>query len=85
MEKPALNQEIIREMTQLLNKTGFESFAPGITDSETEDENSEAFLINLKALNAKYEKSEAIAQVKALMQRYNIQIDELMEQIKYDG
>ncbi|HYC83769.1 MAG TPA: hypothetical protein VEB86_01050 [Chryseosolibacter sp.] len=70
-------------MTLLLDKTAVAAFAPVITETETDAQDVEAILINLKAINAKYDKSEAIAQVKALMERYNIQIDELLERIKF--
>jgi hypothetical protein len=75
------NEEIIHEMTQLLEKMAVESFAPVITAADSDS--SEAALINLKAINARYDKQEAIAHVKALMDKYNIQIDELLEQISY--
>lgn len=38
-------------------------------------------MINLKNLNARYEKPEALTQVQWLMDTYNIQIDELIERI----
>lgn len=42
-------------------------------------------LISLKSLNAKYDKNEAIAQVRALMDKYNIPIDELPELYQTHG
>lgn len=75
------HQDIINEMTQLLEKMAVESFVPVITASDTYD--AEAALINLKAMNARYDKHEAVTHLKALMEKYNIQIDELLEQIKY--
>jgi hypothetical protein len=83
MEKPNINYEIIQEMVLLLDKTAVESFAPVISDSEPAVHNIEAILINLKAINARYDKNEAIAQVRALMEKYNIQIDELLELINH--
>jgi len=35
-------------------------------------------LINLKNLAARYDKQDALIQVRTLMQRYNIQVDELV-------
>jgi hypothetical protein len=82
MEK-SIEQEIIHEMTQLLEKTAVESFAPVITEEATDSHTLEPFLINLKAINARYDKSDAIVQVNSLMEKYNIQIDELMEIIRH--
>jgi hypothetical protein len=75
------HQDIINEMTQLLEKMAVESFVPVITAADMHD--AEAVLINLKAINARYDKHEAVTHMKALMEKYNIQIDELLEQIKY--
>jgi hypothetical protein len=75
------NQEIIQEMAQLFEKMAVDSFAPVITEA-TED-HTEAVLISLKAINARYDKHEAIVHVQALMDKYNIQIDELLEQINH--
>jgi hypothetical protein len=81
MEKNT-NAEIVHEMTRLFDKMAVESFVPVMTgDSETID--AEAALINLKTINARYDKHEALTHVQALMRKYNIQIDELLEQIKY--
>jgi hypothetical protein len=70
-------------MTQLLEKMAVESFVPVIADTATDGENAEAVLLNLKGMNARYDKQEAMVHVHALMKKYNIQIDELLEQIKY--
>jgi hypothetical protein len=80
MEKTK-NEAIIQEMTQLLEKMAVESFVPVIDEAAAD--NAEAILINLKAINARYDKHEAITHVNSLMEKYNIQIDELLEQIKY--
>lgn len=72
-----MEQEIIQEMSRLLEKTGIENViasAPGGTNGKL----LETTLINLKSLNARYEKGEAIHQVQWLMDTYNIQIDELI-------
>jgi len=83
MENVSIDHEIIQEMSQLLDKTAVESFAAVITDVQADIKSTEAFLISLKAINAKYGKNEAMAQVRALMEKYNIQIDEVLEQIKF--
>ena len=82
MEKVKL-EEIINEMAQLLEKTAVDSLSPIITDGGANAQQEEALFISLKTINARYDKGEAIAQIRALMEKYNIQIDELLEQIKY--
>jgi hypothetical protein len=76
-------KSIIVEMTQLLEKMAVESFVPVITGTARDAYDQEAVLINLKSINAKYDKHEAIEHVRALMEKYNIQIDELVELMKY--
>ena len=83
MENVNINQEIIQEMTQLLDKTAVESFAPVIIDPHAGNIDAEAILINLKNINARYDKNEAMTQIRALMEKYNIQIDELLELYHY--
>jgi hypothetical protein len=77
-----MEKEIIIEMTKLLEKSGLGAMT--YYDLET-TENTETALenlwINMKALNARYDKADALAQVQTLMSQYNIQIDELMERI----
>jgi hypothetical protein len=70
-------------MTQLLEKMAVESVIPAISGPAADSLISEAFLINLKTINARYDKLEAVAHIKMLMEKYNIQIDELFETIKY--
>lgn len=62
-------------------KTGMENVIPVIPSAKDQERFLETTLINLKNLNARYEKSEAITQVQWLMDNYNIQIDELIERI----
>jgi hypothetical protein len=76
-----MEQEIILEMSKLLEKTGIENVIPVSGASGDQQQILETALINLKSLNARYEKSEALSQVQWLMNNYNIQIDELMERI----
>jgi hypothetical protein len=77
-----MEQEIILEMSRLLDKTGLENVIPDIALlSENSDHLMESALISLKSLTARYDKSEALQQVQWLMNTYNIQIDELMERI----
>jgi hypothetical protein len=78
-----VEKETIKEMTQLLEKMAVDSFVPVITDAVSETDQREAVLINLKNINARYDKQEAITHIQSLMEKYNIQIDELLELIKY--
>jgi hypothetical protein len=79
-----LEHEILVEVMNLMEKTGFESFT-AVTSRETDSKLSlEATLINLKNLCARYDKQDALIQVRSLMEKYNIQIDELVENISYE-
>lgn len=75
-----MEHEILVEMSKLLEKTGLDNAIPS-TASGNDGQVMETALINLKSLNARYEKSEALNQVEWLMNNYNIQIDELIERI----
>jgi hypothetical protein len=83
MENVTINHEIIRELTLLLDNTAVESFAPVIIDDSSKTIDQEAILINLKTINARYDKKEAMTQIRALMEKYNVQIDELLELMHY--
>lgn len=76
-----MEREIILEMSKLLEKTGLDDLGAVVSTSEKMDQALETALINLKSLNARYEKNEALNQVQWLMNNYNIQIDELVERI----
>jgi len=69
--------EVIEEMMKLLEKTGFDSFALSASDALEESWVLDNILVTLKVLNARYDKPEAIAQINALMGKFNIQLDEL--------
>lgn len=75
------SNEIIIEMRQLFDKMAVDSVVPVVADTTTPEPDPEALLLNLKAINARYDKHEAIIHIKAILQRYNIQIDELLEQV----
>lgn len=83
MEKINISKAIIQEMNLLLEKTAVNSVTPLVSDSATEVEHREALLISLKAINARYDKHEAVVHVRAIMEKYNIQIDELLELINH--
>lgn len=74
-----MERDIILEMSKLLEKTGLEDIVPAWPADSAKA--LETALANLKNCNARYEKGEAITQVKWLMDAYNIQIDELIERI----
>ena len=77
-----MEKEVISEVSRLLEKTGLEDLIPmGPSLAGNGDQILENALIQLKGLNARYEKNEALSQVQWLMHKYNIQIDELMERI----
>ena len=75
-----MEQDIIQEISKLLERTGLDGVIAGPAAGEKK-QYLETTLINLKSLNARYDKSEAISQVQWLMYAYNIQIDELIERI----
>jgi hypothetical protein len=76
-----IEHEILHEVMSLMEKTGFESFT-AVTTSETDSMPSlEATLVNIKSLCARYDKQDALIQVRTLMEKYNIQLDELVENI----
>jgi hypothetical protein len=80
MEQQTIEQEIVRQVIELLDKSGFESIAPVLSSFEKDsNEFIDTILINLKLLNAKYDKNEALYQIKCLMDKYNIQLDELID------
>jgi hypothetical protein len=73
-----IEHDILVEVMNLMDKTGFESFT-AVTASPSDDSSSlEATLINLKNLAARYDKQDAMIQVRTLMEKYNIQVDELV-------
>lgn len=74
-----IEHDIVTEVMGLLEKTGFESFT-ALTGGLADDAGSlEATLINLKSLCARYDKQDALLQVRSLMEKYNIQVDELVD------
>jgi hypothetical protein len=76
-----MEDEIILEISRLLEKTGIDHVIPSGSSSRQKDQFLETVLTNLRSINARYDKSDALSQVQWLMSTYNIQIDELMERI----
>lgn len=75
-----VENDVIFEMAKLFGKMGIEDVIPS-GSSVDKDQLLETAMINLKNLNARYEKPDALTQVQWLMDTYNIQIDELIERI----
>jgi ABC-type molybdenum transport system ATPase subunit/photorepair protein PhrA len=73
-----MEHDIIVEISRLLEKTGLEGL---VLPPSNNDQILESALIDLRNLNARYDKEEALNQVQWLMENYNIQIDELIERI----
>lgn len=82
MQIAKVEHEILEEVARLMEKAGFASFVQAPIPSDYDEKSLEASLVTIKAIAAKYDKEEAIVQVKSLMEMYNIQIDELIENIK---
>lgn len=74
-----IENQIVRQVVELMDKSGFESIAPVLTAEQDSPEFIDTILINLKTLNAKYDKNEALHQIKCLMDKYNIQLDQLVD------
>ena len=67
-------------MLQLMEKAGFQALVPvSSSDSLDDDRNLSTLLAMVKSLNARYDKSEALAHVKSLLDKYNIQLDQLID------
>ena len=80
MEQHVLEHEIVAQVMELLEKSGFDTFVPVYSFDSLEDPQVlDTTLIYLKTLNARYDKKDAIAQIRSLMDRYNIQLDQLTE------
>jgi hypothetical protein len=63
-----MEEEIIQTMSRLLEKTGIEDAMPSISASVgNKTQFLETSLINLKSLYARYEKGDALDQIKWLM------------------
>jgi hypothetical protein len=78
MQTQHLETEILRQCLELMEKAGLQISIPFYPSEENGEMQSETMLISLRALNARYDKNEAITQIKLLMDRYNIQLDQLI-------
>jgi hypothetical protein len=79
MQHPIEN-EILTQLLELMEKSGFQSLVPLYPTDSLEDENTlDTLLITVKSINARYDRSEALAQIHWLLNKYNIQVDQLVD------
>jgi hypothetical protein len=75
-----INHEIIQQLNQLMERSGIDAIeTPGSPDLKDDNQVMEDTLTNLKSLNARYDRDEAIEQIRCLMDKYNIQLDQLID------
>lgn len=75
-----IEHEIVEEVMKLLEKAAFDALAPIPTTTDKDGAHAlESSLITLRSLNARYDKGDAVAQIRSLMEKYKIQLDELMD------
>jgi hypothetical protein len=79
MQTQHLETEILNQFLELAEKSGLQISAPLYPSEGQEQMQIETMLISLRALNARYDKNEAITQIQTLMDRYNIQLDQLID------
>ena len=79
MESSSTSREVLAQLNQLLERSGFESMTLSVPVDQDQSDVLESALVNLKTLNAKYDKHEAIQQIRCLMDKYNIQLDQLID------
>jgi hypothetical protein len=79
MQKDNIELEVVNECIQLLEKSCFPESLPVFSTGGADLSVLENTLVAIKTLNARYDRHEAISQIQAIMQHYNIQIDELMD------
>jgi hypothetical protein len=75
-----VEKEILSQSLEIMDKAGLSAVSVLFADDLSGNENAmDTLLMSIKSLNARYDKADAIAQIRFLMDRYNIQIDQLME------
>lgn len=80
MEQNTIESEIVMQLLELMEKAGFQALVPLYPSDSLEDERTlDTLLILVKSLNARYDKSEAITHIRCLLDRYNIQVDQLVD------
>lgn len=80
MKQEIIEHELLGEVAGLMEKSALNELAPlPLSVSDNEAHAMESSLITIRNLNARYGKDEAVAHIRGLMHRYNIQFDELMD------
>ena len=79
MQRDNIELEVLNECIQLLERTCFPESLPVFSTGGADLSVLENTLVAIKTLNARYDRHEAISQIQAMMQHYNIQIDELLD------
>jgi hypothetical protein len=80
MKQEIIEHELLGEVAGLMEKSALNELAPiPLSIEDNEAHVMESSLITIRNLNARYDKDEAIAHIKSLMHRYNIQLDELTD------
>jgi hypothetical protein len=75
-----IKQEIIQQLNELMERSGIDAIETVGTQAAKDDHQAmEDTLTNLKSLNARYDRDEAIEQIRCLMEKYNIQLDQLID------
>jgi hypothetical protein len=74
--------EILQEIAVLLDNTAIEPLAEVQPTSFDDEVFLERMLMNLKAINVRYDKHEALVHIARLMEKYNIQLDEVLDYTK---
>lgn len=75
-----MEYELIAQLATLLEKSGISSGST-FASADRDRPALETMLTEAKALNARYDRSDALAQVQWLMNQHHIQIDEVLEGI----
>jgi hypothetical protein len=79
IEQEKLEHELLGEVMGLMEKSELNELTPlPISMDSSEGHALESSLITIRNLNARYDRQEAIAQIRGLIRRYKIQLDELM-------
>jgi hypothetical protein len=74
-----LEHEIVMQLIELLQKSGVDSLGSLSAPEDLQDVSAlETILINVKTLNARYDKIDAITQIRSLMSKFNIQLDQII-------
>lgn len=80
MEQHTVESEIVMQLLELLEKAGFQALVPLYPSDNLEDERTlDTLRIMVKSLNARYDRHEALTHIRSLLDKYNIQVDQLID------